>query len=67
MKATVKGLNTGKSIISLILLILTRGLIMAEKNDVSTAYRMMKSPNKKTARRGLKIIKQVKRVKRGIK
>lgn len=40
---------------------------MPEKTDVSTAYRMMKSPNKKTARRGLKIIKQVKRVKRGIK
>lgn len=34
---------------------------MAEKTDVSTARRMMKSPNKKTARRGLKIIKQMKK------
>lgn len=40
---------------------------MPEKTDVSTAYRLMKSPNKKTARRGLKIIKQMKRMKKGIK
>jgi hypothetical protein len=41
--------------------------MMAEKTDVSTARRMMKSPNKKTARRGLKIIKQMKRIKRGVR
>ncbi|GAA0492304.1 hypothetical protein IRB23SM22_14410 [Alkalibacterium sp. s-m-22] len=40
---------------------------MAEKTDVSTARRMMKSPNKKTARRGLKIIKQMKKIKRGVR
>ncbi|SFC59137.1 hypothetical protein SAMN04488102_1127 [Alkalibacterium subtropicum] len=40
---------------------------MAEKKDVSTARRMMKSPNKKTARRGLKVIKQLKKIKRGVK
>ncbi|MDZ7836033.1 MAG: putative metal homeostasis protein [Alkalibacterium sp.] len=40
---------------------------MAEKTDVSTARRMMKSPNIKTARRGLKVIKQMKKLKRGVK
>lgn len=40
---------------------------IAEKTDVSTARRMMKSPNKKTARRGLKIIKQMKKIKRGVR
>lgn len=40
---------------------------MAEKVDLSTARRMMKSPNKKTARRGLKWIKQHKKYRKGIK
>ncbi|MFL2075502.1 putative metal homeostasis protein [Marinilactibacillus psychrotolerans] len=40
---------------------------MPEKTDLATTRRMMKSPNKKTARRGLKIIKETKRLKRGLK
>ncbi|WP_177244009.1 putative metal homeostasis protein [Alkalibacterium sp. 20] len=40
---------------------------MAEKRDVSTARRIMKSPNKKTARRGLRVIKQLKKLKRGVR
>lgn len=39
---------------------------MAKKADLSVAYRMLKSPNKKTARRGLKIIKQHKRQLKGL-
>lgn len=40
---------------------------MANKTDLSTARRMMKSPNKKTARRGLQLIKQHKKQQKGIK
>lgn len=40
---------------------------MAEKQDLAVAYRLMKSPNKKTARRGLKMIKQHKKKLKGIK
>ncbi|SFK43903.1 hypothetical protein SAMN04488569_103417 [Marinilactibacillus piezotolerans] len=40
---------------------------MAEKKDLATARRMMKSPNKITARRGLKVIKEVKRLRKGLK
>ncbi|EXJ24437.1 hypothetical protein ADIAL_0176 [Alkalibacterium sp. AK22] len=40
---------------------------MPEKTDLSTARRLMKSPNKKTARRGLKVIKQFKKTQRGVK
>lgn len=40
---------------------------MSEKTDLATARRMMKSPNKRTAKRGLKAIKEAKRVKRGLK
>lgn len=39
---------------------------MSKKSDLSIAYRMLKSPNKKTARRGLKIIKQYKKNQKGI-
>ncbi|MBF7106275.1 putative metal homeostasis protein [Pediococcus pentosaceus] len=37
---------------------------MAEKNDLSTAHRMLKSSNSKTKNRGLKIIKQEKKRKK---
>jgi hypothetical protein len=40
---------------------------MSIKTDLATARRLMKSPNKKTARRGLKIIKQYKKQLKGIK
>lgn len=40
---------------------------MTVKTDLSTARRMMKSPNKKTARRGLKLIKQYKHQQKGIR
>jgi hypothetical protein len=40
---------------------------MANKNDLATAQRMMKSPNKKTARRGLRIIKEYKKQLKGIR
>lgn len=39
---------------------------MAEKKDLNTARRLMKSPNKKTARRGLKLIKNMKKRQRGV-
>lgn len=39
---------------------------MPEKTDLATARRMMKSPNKKTARRGLKVIKNHKKRQRGV-
>ena len=32
---------------------------MAEKTDLSTARRMMKSPNIKTRKRGLKVLKEI--------
>jgi len=35
-----------------------------EKKDVSSAYRRLKSPNIKTKKRALKIIKEAKRMKR---
>ena len=35
-----------------------------EKTDVSSAYRRLKSPNIKTKKRALKIIKEAKRMKR---
>lgn len=35
---------------------------MAEKTDLSTARRMLRSPNIKTRKRGLKVIKQAKRL-----
>ncbi|MEC6747927.1 putative metal homeostasis protein [Marinilactibacillus sp. XAAS-LB27] len=40
---------------------------MPEKKDLATARRMMKSPNKKTARRGLQVVKEAKRIRRGLK
>ncbi|WP_179128565.1 putative metal homeostasis protein [Marinilactibacillus piezotolerans] len=40
---------------------------MPEKKDLATARRMMKSPNKVTARRGLRIIKEAKKLRRGLK
>lgn len=40
---------------------------MPEKTDLATARRMMKSPNKITARRGLKVIKEVKKLRKGLK
>lgn len=39
---------------------------MSQKINLSVAYRMLKSPNKKTARRGLKMIKQYKKNQKGI-
>lgn len=44
-----------------------REVKVAEKQDLAVAYRLMKSPNKKTARRGLKMIKQHKKKLKGIK
>jgi hypothetical protein len=40
---------------------------MSKKVDLATAQRMMKSPNKKTARRGLRVIKEYKQQQKGIK
>lgn len=37
---------------------------MANKTELSSARRELKSPNKKTHRRALKIIKQMKRMKK---
>ena len=39
---------------------------MLEKLDLLTAKRMMKSPNRKTARRGLRVIKEYKQQQKGI-
>ncbi|WP_260167318.1 putative metal homeostasis protein [Leuconostoc mesenteroides] len=33
---------------------------MAEKNDLSSAYRRLKSPNSKTRDRALKLLKEIK-------
>ncbi|MGX4592403.1 putative metal homeostasis protein [Leuconostoc sp. JNUCC 76] len=33
---------------------------MAEKNDLSSAYRRLKSPNAKTRDRALKLLKEIK-------
>jgi hypothetical protein len=38
-----------------------------EKTDLSSAYRRLKSPNIKTRKRALKIIKTYKRMKAGIR
>ncbi|MFT8312408.1 MAG: putative metal homeostasis protein [Sporolactobacillus sp.] len=38
---------------------------MASKTELSSARRELKSPNKKTHRRALKIIKQAKRLQKG--
>lgn len=35
-------------------------IIMAEKNDLSNAYRRLKSPNAKTRDRALKLLKEIK-------
>lgn len=40
---------------------------MSKKISLAEARRMMKSPNKKTARRGLRVIKNHKKILRGIK
>ncbi|CAH1856707.1 putative metal homeostasis protein [Convivina intestini] len=37
---------------------------MTEKQDLSSAYRRLKSPNSKTRDRALKIIKEIKRKKK---
>ncbi|EEJ41742.1 hypothetical protein HMPREF0555_1666 [Leuconostoc mesenteroides subsp. cremoris ATCC 19254] len=35
-------------------------ILMAEKNDLSSAYRRLKSPNAKTRDRVLKLLKEIK-------
>ncbi|MCQ2010230.1 putative metal homeostasis protein [Sporolactobacillus sp. STSJ-5] len=39
---------------------------MASKTELSSARRELKSPNKKTHRRALKMIKQMKQLKKGL-
>lgn len=39
---------------------------MAEKNDLASVYRRLKSPNIKTRKRALKIIHEYKRYKRNM-
>ncbi|GMA69955.1 hypothetical protein GCM10025879_12010 [Leuconostoc litchii] len=40
--------------------LMKRKLIMPEKNDLSSAYRRLKSPNAKTRDRALKLLKEIK-------
>ena len=47
--------------VSSIFLILIREVKMMEKTDLASAYRRLKSPNIKTRKRALKIIKEYKR------
>lgn len=42
------------------LLFIEKEKIMAEKNDLSSAYRRLKSPNAKTRDRALKLLKEIK-------